>query len=879
MASQVAVIKTLVKALTQVTSQTGANAVNMAMVAIGLPGYTSLLNTFNQAYSSAITTQNFLSQYCGINLNNSDTGAITGSDAGSSKTKTAESIIPESTSEKELTEAEYSSFTKKGLTVNVIYNNNDLTKQRLIVKKLYNWWIPEALDLIDESLGVNFYDGRASTNTINFVFNNYSSAFLSCNMNFNSQGRPSDITVNINTNYLNVTENDKNGNIVSSTSEVETSLNGTSFYYYNDGTNYFDSFLANNLAAATLMSNINYYYLLPQPIYFGLVNVVDGMDNTIYKALSDYGSENINLYDVDMGCYGYAFMRYLTKAYANQFNDEEHVLINGDSSDEIVMNNAKYVTINGGNGKDSIGNFNDNVLINGEAGNDMIINNHCYNTSIFGGNGNDSIQNHGENAIISAGTGEDYILNMANKITINANEGNDTILNEGNTITITGGAGNDLVTLTSYHSSDLIKYADGDGNDTIMGYDSSDTIHITSGNYTTITSGQDVKISVGSGSILLENAKNKNLNIKGTYIGSSTSTTGGGTSTSTSTSTTLTITNSTKSPVTVDSAIKTINASTRTTAVKIIGNSLANTIYGGKGNDTLTGGSGADVFVYSSGGGKDVITDYTAGQDKIKITGAKISKSSVSGNDVILTVGSGSINVKNGKGKKLSLYNNATSLTNTVIGSSSTSTSSGSTSTTTSTTLTVTNSTKSPVTASSKIKTINASTRTTAVKITGNTLANSIVGGKGADTLTGGKGNDTLKGGSGSDVFIYKSGDGNDVITDYTASDKISITGGTYTRLTVGNDVKIKVGSGSILLKNSKNKSVTINNSKSFEEHWFMEGDNNFTTSEINNIINDNKNISADYSLKKSKLNFIQDNEIIALTDNQSAHSSYSEKK
>ena len=228
--------------------------------------------------------------------------------------------------------------------------------------------------------------------------------------------------MNINTNYLNVTENDKNGNIVSSTSEVETSLNGTSFYYSNDGTNYFDSFLANNLAAATLMSNINYYYLFPQPIYFGLVNVVDGMDNTISKALSDYGSENINLYDVDMGYYGYAFMRYLTKTYANQFNDEEHVLINGDSSDEIVMNNAKYVTINGGNGNDSIGNFNDSVLINGEAGNDMIINNHCYNTSIFGGNGNDSIQNHGENAIISAGTGEDYILNMANKITINANQ-------------------------------------------------------------------------------------------------------------------------------------------------------------------------------------------------------------------------------------------------------------------------------------------------------------------------------------------------------------------------------------------------------------------------------------------------------------------------
>ncbi len=74
---------------------------------------------------------------------------------------------------------------------------------------------------------------------------------------------------------------------------------------------------------------------------------------------------------------------------------------------------------------------------------------------------------------------------------------------------------------------------------------------------------------------------------------------------------------------------------------------------GGGGNDTLTGGNGADVFVYASGGGKDVITDYTAGVDKIRLTSGKISRTSYSGRDVIFKIGTGTLAVKNGKGKKL----------------------------------------------------------------------------------------------------------------------------------------------------------------------------------------------------------------------------------
>lgn len=79
------------------------------------------------------------------------------------------------------------------------------------------------------------------------------------------------------------------------------------------------------------------------------------------------------------------------------------------------------------------------------------------------------------------------------------------------------------------------------------------------------------------------------------------------------------------------------------------------TLIGGKGTDTLIGGDGKDVFVYESGGGKDTITDYTAGQDKIRIKSGTISKTTVSDKDVIFTIGSGSITVKNGKGKKITI--------------------------------------------------------------------------------------------------------------------------------------------------------------------------------------------------------------------------------
>lgn len=55
----------------------------------------------------------------------------------------------------------------------------------------------------------------------------------------------------------------------------------------------------------------------------------------------------------------------------------------------------------------------------------------------------------------------------------------------------------------------------------------------------------------------------------------------------------------------------------------------------------------------------------------------------------------------------------------------------------------------------------------------------SLTGGTGDDVLVGGMGNDTLTGGAGNDVFVFGGGgaDGNNVITDFSAGDRIRIGG------------------------------------------------------------------------------------------------------
>lgn len=83
-------------------------------------------------------------------------------------------------------------------------------------------------------------------------------------------------------------------------------------------------------------------------------------------------------------------------------------------------------------------------------------------------------------------------------------------------------------------------------------------------------------------------------------------------------------------------------------------------------------------------------------------------------------------------------------------------------------------------------------------------------GAAGDDTLIGGKGDDTLTGNAGADSFVFKPGQGNDRITDFSdGEDTIDLSAytgidglGDLTITQDGSDAKIDTDQGTITLQN-----------------------------------------------------------------------------
>ena len=88
-----------------------------------------------------------------------------------------------------------------------------------------------------------------------------------------------------------------------------------------------------------------------------------------------------------------------------------------------------------------------------------------------------------------------------------------------------------------------------------------------------------------------------------------------------------------------------VNGTGNTLANILIGNAGANVITGGLGADTLTGGAGADTFVLASLtdskvgiGGRDIITDFLSGIDKISFSGID-ANTAVTGDQAFAFIG------------------------------------------------------------------------------------------------------------------------------------------------------------------------------------------------------------------------------------------------
>ena len=386
-----------------------------------------------------------------------------------------------------------------------------------------------------------------------------------------------------------------------------------------------------------------------------------------------------------------------------------------------------------------------------------------------------------------------------------------------NNDTIEGGKGND--TLTGGKGADTFIYNKGDGDDTILDYESEDELQIVDDSVKKITKskdGKDYVITLASKkTITLVDAADKiiswadskgasvypdvlEVNTKGTSVKLKEE----------YTADTFDVTNYADFSETA----RTIDASAVDQDLQIIGNQKNNVIIGadgnntieaGKGNDTITGGSGKNVFVFNPGDGKNVITNYKGG-DIIKATSGTISVSK-SGSNYVLSVGGTKVTLLGASKKyiRISDENGTRTVPNPLpkltytdadggtikIGKGYTSDSFD------------VNDFESDF--AGKVFVINAAAVKQDIQIVGNKLANTITGSDNNDTIEGGAGNDVLTGGDGADTFVYNYGDGNDKILDYENEDELKIVDDSVKKFT-------KSGSDYVITLTSKKKITLV---------------------------------------------------------------------
>jgi Ca2+-binding RTX toxin-like protein len=86
-----------------------------------------------------------------------------------------------------------------------------------------------------------------------------------------------------------------------------------------------------------------------------------------------------------------------------------------------------------------------------------------------------------------------------------------------------------------------------------------------------------------------------------------------------------------------------------------------------------------------------------------------------------------------------------------------------------------------------------------------------LFGGNGADRIIGGDGNDQLTGGNGPDTFVFRSGFGHDVITDFSAADHLEFDHSVFGSFQAVENATHQIG-GDTVITFDPNNSVTLQN-------------------------------------------------------------------
>lgn len=619
---------------------------------------------------------------CGINLRNDDTGSIIGYDAGTSPVElNASDVVKETGMFDE--NFSYNSFTVNGgLKVELDKDFSQLSDVEQYVWKFLNFCLPAVLSTISKGYGENFNFGSKSSSTLTenkirlFFYNDNDGNIASVNAGtINSRGETNGpLTLKINMKYYK--------DIILGDEDGKSSATSQSL----------DRVLAHELVHATMNANINFATGgdgLPQFVKDGLAELIHGADDTrrlgkagITALVNDPGSF-ADVLDADKlygnpAAYaaGYTFWRWIGHQNSSSlFNSQNVIDFYSDANIEQPAGTVKGA-----------------VLTVKENPENPIIDLAHYATSVTKVNAtalteSADIIGTTRNESIKAGKGADQIYGGAGDDTLFGGSGNDKLYGDADDDILIGGLGND--TLTGGTGSDLFVYESG--SDVIADYTVGiDKIQVGESISSASLKGTDVMLNFYSGgSLKVKNVKNKKITVIDAATGEETSQIYGLLNYSAA-RTVVTLVSSfigTLQAADYDYTVKKIDASAVSKSVNLVGNANSNTIigsakadtiyggngadsirgeagndkiygdagadtlWGGAGNDTLTGGAGADLFVYKAG--KDVITDYSAG-DKIKLDAA-IKKTSFNGQSVIFTIGSGTLTVKNGKGKDITI--------------------------------------------------------------------------------------------------------------------------------------------------------------------------------------------------------------------------------
>ncbi|MCR5175667.1 MAG: hypothetical protein K6C05_02335 [Anaerovibrio sp.] len=251
-----------------------------------------------------------LLEVCGINLNNDDTGSITGLDAGGERAKTAESIVPE--------DGPFfggnpkGSSMIRGLTVNWPDNGSDEMK-KAITAALDGQWLTNCMELVDESFALNFWENGTSVKSMDVEFSNASDGTLAyVTSTFNpSTGITNGLKLTINMNYYNNLDlTNENGAVVGETNQL-----------------YLDRTLAHEMTHAIMSANIKNFSTLPKYIKEGTAELVHGIDDYRKQKIQTLAQDTDALRNIledsssaagdDAYAAGYMIMRYMAKEAAD----------------------------------------------------------------------------------------------------------------------------------------------------------------------------------------------------------------------------------------------------------------------------------------------------------------------------------------------------------------------------------------------------------------------------------------------------------------------------------------------------------------------------------------------------------------------------------